>query len=143
MVNMSSTFEGSLLISCCIYCWTAKVLSISSKGSSGQRQKSLKYHTINHRIETRDSMTSRHLSAICTHVCLSMMLRLLCPFLPSPWFLVYFCVQLSCRQPSSCFLLSTLYSATQPTVERSLMQAAYVCWQREKFPSLQVVFTIV
>lgn len=40
IVNIASMFDGSFLINCCINCCTANVLSISSNGSSGQRQKS-------------------------------------------------------------------------------------------------------
>lgn len=47
MVRINSIFDGSFLINCCMYCCTAKVLSISSNDSSGQRQKSYKY--INYR----------------------------------------------------------------------------------------------
>lgn len=40
IVRIASIFDGSFFISCWMYCWTAKVLSISSNGSSGHRQKS-------------------------------------------------------------------------------------------------------
>lgn len=42
IVSIASIFDGSFLISCCIYCCTANVLSITSNGSSGQRQKSFR-----------------------------------------------------------------------------------------------------
>lgn len=46
IVNSNSMFDGSFLINCWMYCCTANVLSISSKGSSGHRQKSYEKHYI-------------------------------------------------------------------------------------------------
>lgn len=46
IVNITSMFDGSFLISCCMYCCTANVLSISSNGSSGQLHQSCVNDTI-------------------------------------------------------------------------------------------------
>lgn len=50
IVRMTSILAGSFLMSCWMYCCTARVLSISSNGSSGQRLQSWDYNKIFHEI---------------------------------------------------------------------------------------------